>query len=122
MRYVQVSNSSRSIHPLIVKNCDTFLSRLQGLMFVTHLPSDRGILLDEKRDSRVNTSIHMLFMNFDITAVWINSQNIVVDVKVAKRWALAYAPVKPARFILEASILRQQDFQVGDKVNFTNVE
>lgn len=91
-------------------------------MFEPSLATDQGVLLDEKSDSRINTSIHMLFMNFDITAIWINSQNQVVDVRLAKRWALAYLPSKPARYVLEASALRINDFLVGDQVNFTNVE
>lgn len=122
MRFIQITNLSRKVTPVIVKNCDTFFSRLHGLMFVPALAPNEGILIDEKLDSRMNTSIHMLFMNFDITAVWINSQNQIVDVKLAKRWALAYTPLKPARYILEIGASRILDFQIGDQVSYSNVE
>lgn len=121
MQLIQISNLTRDVQPVIAKNCVSFLSRLNGLMFVPRLASNQGILLDEKSDSRINTSIHMLFMNFDITAVWINSSNQVVDVKLAKRWALAYFPSRPARYILETSASRFSDFQIGDQVSFINV-
>jgi len=91
-------------------------------MFVRSLPENYGILLDEQADSTVNTSIHMLFMNFDIAAIWIDSGKQVVDVKLAHKWALAYFPKKPARYILETSPARINDFAIGDLLSFTNVE
>ncbi len=91
-------------------------------MFVRSLADHSGILLDEQTDSSVNTSIHMLFMNFDITAVWINSSKQVVDVKLAKKWTLAYFPKSPARYILETSPARINDFAIGDQLSFSNVE
>ena len=91
-------------------------------MFAPSLPANYGILLDEQSDSTLNTSIHMLFMNFDITAVWIDSNRQVVDVKVAKKWALAYFPKSPARYILETSTDRFDDYSIGDQLSFSNVE
>lgn len=90
-------------------------------MFNPGLPEYGGILLDEHSESVVNTSIHMLFMNFDITAVWINSNKQVVDVKLAKKWALAYFPKSPARYVLEISSDRMNDFQIGDRLEFSHV-
>lgn len=90
-------------------------------MFVPGLPEDGGILLDEHSDSVFNTSIHMLFMKFDITAVWIDSNKRVVDVRLAKKWALAYFPKQPARYVLEISANHVTDFAVGDELEFSNV-
>lgn len=90
-------------------------------MFAPKLPEYGGILLDEHSDSIMNTSIHMLFMNFDIAAVWIDSNRQVVDIKLAKKWKLAYFPVAPARFVLEISASRLGDFSVGDKLEFADV-
>ena len=90
-------------------------------MFVATIPDQGGILIDEQSESLVNTSIHMLFMNFDITAVWINAKFEIVDVKLAKKWALAYFPVKPARYVLEMSASRLNEYQIGDMLSLKNV-
>ena len=90
-------------------------------MFEKDLPENGGILLDEHSESKVNTSIHMLFMNFDITAVWIDSKQRVVDVKLAKKWGLAYFPKSPARYVLEISSQHLNDFHEGDQLEFVHV-
>ncbi len=119
---IQITNITKSTKPLVARNCTRFVERFRGLMFAPSLPANYGILLDEQSDSTLNTSIHMLFMNFDITAVWIDSNRQVVDVKVAKKWALAYFPKSPARYILETSTDRFDDYSIGDQLSFSNVE
>jgi uncharacterized membrane protein (UPF0127 family) len=84
------------------------------------LPED-GVLIDEHRDSIAGTSIHMLFMNYDIAVVWVNSQLKVVDTRLARRWRPMYAPAKPARYVLELHPDRLPDFQPGDRVDIKNV-
>lgn len=79
-----------------------------------------GALLVEDKDSRMNASIHMLFMRFDIAAIWIDSSNQVVDVQIARRWRLAYLPAQPARYILEAHVAQADNFHVGDQITFTH--
>jgi uncharacterized membrane protein (UPF0127 family) len=86
-------------------------------MFRKRLEPDDGLLLVQgKHDSRIDTSIHMLFVPFDLTVVWINTDMTVVDKVIAKAWRPAYAPAKPACFILEIHPGRWDDYQVGDKV------
>jgi uncharacterized membrane protein (UPF0127 family) len=70
-------------------------------MFRSRLPPDEGLLLVEKRDSRLDTSIHMLFVPFDLAVFWINSDMIVVDKVIAKSWKPAYFPKADAKFTLE---------------------
>jgi uncharacterized membrane protein (UPF0127 family) len=119
MRTIRIVNTT---HPLPsrlqVPYCDTFRGRLRGLMFRSSLPMDEGLLLVEARDSRVDTSIHMLFVYMDLAVVWINSTNEVVDTVLARSWRPAYAPQKPARFILEVHPDRLNEFAVGDKIEF----
>jgi len=68
----------------------------------------------------MNASIHMLFMRFDIAAIWINSAKKVVDVQIAKRWHLAYLPARPARYILETHVSQADNFQIGDQITITH--
>ncbi|HEY4693788.1 MAG TPA: DUF192 domain-containing protein [Bellilinea sp.] len=118
---VSVQNSSRRLpQPLQVRYCADFWNKFRGLMLQDNIGLNGGALLVEDKDSRMNASIHMLFMRFDIAAIWINSDNQVVDVQVARRWRLAYLPVQPARYILEAHVSQADNFHVGDQITFTH--
>ena len=87
-------------------------------MFKKKIPDDQGLLLVQSSDSKVNSSIHMMFMWMDLAVIWINSEYIVVDRVFAHRWKLAYFPKSAAKFVLETGISHINDFNIGDKVFF----
>lgn len=89
-------------------------------MFRSHLDINDGLLLVEKRNSRLDTSIHMFFVPFDLTVVWINSNLTVVDKVLAKSWKPAYFPKADAQYTLEIHPDRWADYEIGDKVEFKN--
>ena len=122
-RFICVRNPNQpDLSPARVKYCDSFLCRLRGLMFNKRLEPDDGLLLVQgKRDSRLDTSIHMLFVPFDLTVVWINTELTVVDKVIAKAWRPVYVSAKPACYILEIHPTRWDDYQIGDKVEFQDV-
>jgi uncharacterized membrane protein (UPF0127 family) len=122
-RFIIVRNLNLSdLSPARVIYCDSFLCRLRGLMFRSRLEPDDGLLLVQGgRDSRVESSIHMLFVPFDLNVVWINMDMTVVDKVIAKAWRPAYFPAAPACYILEIHPERWEDYQIGDKVEFQNV-
>jgi uncharacterized membrane protein (UPF0127 family) len=119
-RYITVRNQNQpDLSPAHVKYCDSFLCRLRGLTFRDRLEPEDGLLLVQgQRDSRLDSSIHMLFVPFDLTVVWINTDMTVVDKVIAKSWRPAYFPAKPACYILEIHPNRWEDYQIGDKVEF----
>ena len=90
-------------------------------MFTKSLAEQQGILLVQSSDSRINSSIHMMFMWMDLAVVWITGEFTVVDVILAKRWKIAYLPKQPAKYVLETDIDHMKDFNVGDKVLFTEI-
>ncbi len=106
--------------PLKAIYCNSFLCRLRGLMFRSELAKNEGLLLVEARDSRVDTSIHMLFVFMDLAVIWINSQNVVVDSVLARAWHPFYAPHQPARYTLEIHPDRLKEFKIGDRIEFKN--
>jgi uncharacterized membrane protein (UPF0127 family) len=121
-------------HPILIRNlnkeindlpsvgyCDSFLCRLRGLMFRPRLGLNEGLLLVEKRDSRLDTSIHMFFVPFDLAVFWVNSDMTVVDKVIAKSWRPAYFPKADARYALEIHPDRFGDYEIGDKVEFKNL-
>lgn len=121
-RLITIHNLNRSIEkPAQVGFCDSFFCKLRGLMFRTRLALDEGLLLVEKRDARLDTSIHMFFVPFDLAVFWINSDMTVVDKIIAKSWHPAYFPKADARYTLEIHPSRFGDYEPGDKVEFKNV-
>lgn len=105
-------------HPARIRWCESFLCRLRGLMFRTRLEPDEGLLLVQGRDSRLDASIHMFFVPFDLCVVWINADMEVVSKVIAKSWRPAYFPERPARYILEIHPERWEEYQAGERVEF----
>jgi uncharacterized membrane protein (UPF0127 family) len=96
--------------------CDSFLCRLRGLMFRSRLAEDEGLLLVEGRDSRLDSAIHMFFVFMDLAVIWINANNQVVDIVLARAWHPMYVPRAPAKLILEILPSRLEEYQIGDKI------
>ncbi|HJQ14138.1 MAG TPA: DUF192 domain-containing protein [Anaerolineales bacterium] len=118
-KFITIENKDRRITgPLRIKYCDTFFTQLRGLTFRSHLAREEGLLLVGKRDSRLDSSIHMLFVPFDLSVIWINSAMQVVDKCLAKSWRPAYFSKQPARYVLEIHPERWGDFEIGDRVEF----
>lgn len=107
--------------PLRIKYCNTFFSQLRGFTFRSRIAPDEGLLLVGKRDSRLDSSIHMLFVPFGLSVIWINSAMQVVDKVLAKSWWPAYFSKQPARYVLEIHPQRWGDFEIGDGVEFKDV-
>lgn len=123
MRQVTIINQARSQHkPIQARFCSTFLCRLRGLMFTSQLPHNLGLLLVEKRESRLDSAIHMFFVNYNLAVVWIDHNHQVVDTCIARRWRPFYMPSTPARYILEMHEDHLADFNVGDIVVFLENE
>ena len=85
-------------------------------MFTMGLPGDGGILLADKAESRVNAAIHMFFMAYDITVLWLDKDQVIVDKALAKRWRPFYMPKQPAQYVVELHRDRYDDYAIGDKI------
>jgi uncharacterized membrane protein (UPF0127 family) len=119
MKSIRIVNQTRpTIEPILAKFCQSFFCQLRGLMFTPDLPDNEGLLLVQGSDSRLNASIHMMFMRMDLAVFWINSEYIVVERVLAHRWKLGYVPKHPAKYVLETGVSSLNDFNIGDKVSF----
>ena len=115
--FVKVQNLDREIVDLPrITICDTFGTRLRGLMFRRTLGTGEGILLVGARDQRLDSAIHMLFVPFDLAVIWINSNLQVADKVLAKAWRAAYVPTRPAKYVLELHPIHFSAYDVGHKV------
>ena len=108
--------SSHTVLLTQVKWCDSFLCRLRGLMFRAALAEGEGLLLVERRESRLDTSIHMLFMRFPIAAIWLDAKFRVVDTCRAEPWRPVYASRAPAQYTLETSPALLKKISIGDEL------
>jgi len=119
MKNVVITNTTHSLgSPLRASYCFSFLCRLRGLTFCRKIPRDQGLLLVQPKDSRLDSSIHMVFVFFDLGIIWINETGEVVDKCHAKRWITMKVPNKPARYTLEIVPERLHEFQLGDSIRF----
>jgi uncharacterized membrane protein (UPF0127 family) len=115
MKFIHLHNTTRpSSPPIRAKYCRSFFDRFKGLMLQKEIGEQEGLLLVQERESRLDSSIHMLFMNFDIAAIWLDKELVVVGKTLARKWALSYFPPNPAQYVLETHPDRLSDFEPGD--------
>jgi uncharacterized membrane protein (UPF0127 family) len=120
LKIVKFRRSSSPFAVVNVKYCDTFFSKFIGLMFSRELKPDYGLLLVENNETRVNTAIHMMFMNYDITVLWLNKQMVIVDKVLARKWVPIYIPKKPAQYVVELHQSKFHEYSIGDKLILFN--
>jgi uncharacterized membrane protein (UPF0127 family) len=101
--------------------CDSFGSKLRGFTFRRALAPGEGLVLVERGDSRLATSIHMFFVFCDLGVLWVNEAGEVVDSVVARPWRPSYAPRRPARYVIEAEPALVQRIAVGEHIDFETV-
>ncbi len=93
--------------------------KFRGLMFEQKQNFDYALVFDFGKESRLGTSIHMLFVFFPIDAVYLNEQKKAVDIKTRLApWTLNYTPKKPARFLCELPVGTGQTIQLGDQLQW----
>ena len=120
MKIVKIRKSTSPFTVVNVKYCDTFLSKLIGLMFSRKLKHDYGLVLVENNETRINTSIHMMFMNYDLTVLWLDKQMVIIDKVLARKWVPIYIPKKPAQYVIELHHSKFSDYSIGDKLILIN--
>ena len=103
-RYVRVKFKGKVILTK-VKYCDTFFSRMLGLMFSSKLGHGEGAILVADRESKEATSIHMFFVFFPLDVFWLDKGMRVVDVKRNIRpFVPLIVPNEKAKFVLETPV------------------
>ena len=101
--------------------CTTFSSKLRGFTLRRELQPGEGLVLVEKRESRINTAIHMLFVFFDLGVLWVDARGCVVDTALARPWRLSYTPRAAARYVVEAEPRIVEQVRAGDHLRFVEL-
>ena len=100
------------------KWCASFGSKFRGFMLHAPITTAEALVLVEKRENKLNTAIHMLFMRCDLGVVWVNGRGEIVDKVLAKRWRLQYTPAAPAQYVIEMHPSLLEGVEVGDQIEF----
>lgn len=87
-------------------------------MFSKEVGEEKGLVLVQESETRLDAAIHMFFVPFDLGVIWIDKQGKIVDHCLAKAWQPFYMPARPAKYILEIHPQRLAEFQTGDQVIF----
>ncbi len=118
MKIVTLSKLSSPDVEVNIRYCDSFFCKLKGLMFTRELDPDEGIMFVENGESKVNTSIHMFFMRYDLAVLWLDNDRVIVDKVLAKKWAPFYIPQKAAQYVVELHPSKFAEFEIGDQLVF----
>ncbi len=81
-----------------LERCDTYFSKLRGLMF----SRKRNLLFDLGEEKGFGAWIHTFFVFFPIKVYWLDSNKEIVDYKVVKPFRFGI-PSGKARYIVEIS-------------------
>lgn len=109
---------------LVIKKsrlANSSFSRFKGLMLESRENFDYALIFPLDFESRYGASIHMMFMNFPIDILFLNSKQEIIDVVENLRpWSLNCTPKKPAKYIIEmpAGTARKKKIKVGEKAVF----
>ena len=89
---------------------DTFFRRLIGLMGKRDF--DRILVFTNLTDS----SIHTMFMRFEIDVYFVDENGIIFDKATLRPWRF-YRPEKQAKYIIETR-KNKLKLKIGDKLDF----
>lgn len=89
-------------------------------MFSRELKPDYGLIIVENNESRINTAIHMMFMNYDITVLWLDKNMVIVDKVLAKKWIPFYSSKIPAQYIVELHQSKFSEYSIGEPLIMFN--
>lgn len=95
--------------------------RMKGLMFERRKNFDYSLIFKMPSESRMGSSIHMMFVFFPIDVLFLDSGKKVVDIVHSLRpWALNCTPKRPAKFIVEMpeGTAKSKSIKIGERIVF----
>jgi uncharacterized membrane protein (UPF0127 family) len=103
-----------------IVRCDTFWKRGRGLMLrgKSAVAGGQVYLFVERRESIAQTAIHMFFVFFPISVLWLDAGKRVVDKALARPFRPYYAPRRAAKYYVEGSPSLLDRVSAGDQLEF----
>ena len=121
------SNKEKNLKDLFIKNsnekigkieiANSFIKRFRGLMLKRRY--DYPLLFEIPQDIQIKerSSIHSLFMRFELTLVFIDGDDLIYEIADLKPWKY-YIPQKRAKYIIEfdRNEFENYDLKIGDEI------
>jgi uncharacterized membrane protein (UPF0127 family) len=101
-----------------VKHAKTSWQRTKGLMFEEEKQFDYALVFDFPNESKIGTSLHMIFVFFPIDVLFLNSKKEVVDKTTMTPFQPNYTPKKAAKYVIEMPNGKNKKVKIGDKISW----
>lgn len=101
------------------RKANSMLAKMKGLMFEKKTLFDYALLFEMEKETRIQCSIHMLFVFFPIDVVFLDSSRKVVEIaENLVPFALLYTPKKPAKYFVELPEGKAKEASIGDELEW----
>ena len=94
------------------------LERTKGLMFEEKKKFNYALIFEFPIESKIGTSLHMLFVFFPIDVLFLDKNQKVVDKTTLQPFIPNYTPKKAAKFVIELPIEKIKGIKIGQKVTW----
>jgi uncharacterized protein len=94
--------------------------RLKGLMFEDIKKFNYALIFEMPQESKLGSSLHMIFVYFPIDVVFLNSKKEVVDKVTLKPFMPNYTPKKAAKYVIEMPEGRAKKIKIRDEISWQN--
>jgi uncharacterized membrane protein (UPF0127 family) len=101
-----------------VKFASTSWQRTKGLMFEDLKNFNYALIFDFPSESKIGTSLHMIFVFFTIDVLFLNKKQEVVDKVTLQPFTPNYTPKKAAKYVIEMPSGKNKKVKIGDKVSW----
>ena len=111
----------RSTSKIIMRNvrfAKSTLERTKGLMFEEKKKFNYALIFDFPIESKIGTSLHMLFVFFPIDVLFLNKNKIIVDKVTLQPFIPNYTTKKAAKYVIEMPIGKAKGLKIGQKINW----
>jgi uncharacterized protein len=92
--------------------------RTKGLMFEDKKNFNYALIFDFPVESKIGTSLHMIFVFFPIDVLFLDKNKVVVDKATLTPFMPNYTPKKAAKYVIEMPENKIASVKLGQKVDW----
>ena len=101
-----------------IKIAKTHHQKAKGLMFENKNKFDYALIFDFEKEVRMQASLHMMFVFFPITVLFLDSEKKIIEVANLKPFQLNYTPKHKVRYALEVPVRLEPKVKLGDELKW----
>jgi len=101
-----------------IKHARTTWQRTKGLMFEDKKKFDYALIFDFPIESKIGTSLHMIFVFFPIDVLFLDKEKKVVDKVTLPPFQPNYTPRKAAKYVIEMPQGKAKSVKIGNKIEW----